>query len=393
MNIALFASAFHPHFGGVEELVRQLALELRRRGHHAIVLTNRWPRSLPAEETHDGIPVYRIPFRVPERGLKAKLSYYATGWRMRSRMLRILRDNRIDLLHVQCVSSNAHYAMIAKAALGLPLIVTLQGELTMDAGQIFQRSALARETLRRSMAMAEVVTGCSGQTLADAEEFFKTPIPTPSRVIFNGASIEDFTNPAPFVHDRPYVFAIGRLVPQKGFDTLLRAFAQSGVTSHDLLIAGDGAERPNLERIADEQGLAGRVRFLGRKGRGEVPALFKGADLFVLPSRAHEGLPVVCAEAMAAGNAVIATRSGGAPEAVLHGQTGLIVEREDVAGLAVALRELCADTDRRETFGRAGKERAHLFSWPEITDQYEALYRDLAVGEASRDGAETVAAA
>jgi glycosyltransferase involved in cell wall biosynthesis len=392
MNIALFPSAFHPHFGGVEELVRQLAHELRRRGHHAIVLTNRWPRSLPAQETHEGIPVYRIPFRVPERCAKAKLSYCLTGWQMRLRMLRALRENRIELLHVQCVSSNAHYAMIAKARLGLPLVVTLQGELTMDAGQIFQRSDLARETLRRSLEVADVVTGCSGQTLADAEAFFGRPIPRPSRAIFNGASVDDFANAQPFAHGRPYVFAIGRMVPQKGFDVLLRAHAQSGVTSHDLLIAGDGPERPALERLAGALGLAERVRFLGRKDRGEVPSLFKGADLFVLPSRAHEGLPVVCAEAMAAGKAVVATRSGGAPEAVLHRQTGLIVDREDVDGLARSIAELCQDSGLRERFARAGQERAGLFSWPVITDEYEALYRELA-GRGAAPGRAVTAAA
>ncbi|MGC8625927.1 MAG: glycosyltransferase, partial [Phycisphaerae bacterium] len=66
MNIAIFASAFYPSLGGVEELCRQLALELMRQGHGVIVLTNRWPRDLPANESIDGITVYRLPFRLPE---------------------------------------------------------------------------------------------------------------------------------------------------------------------------------------------------------------------------------------------------------------------------------------------------------------------------------------
>ena len=65
MNIALFASAFYPHVGGVEELVRQLAREYNARGDKAIVLTNRWPRDLPAHEEYEGIPVYRLAMRAP----------------------------------------------------------------------------------------------------------------------------------------------------------------------------------------------------------------------------------------------------------------------------------------------------------------------------------------
>ena len=60
MNIAIFASAFHPHLGGVEELVRQLAHHLEKRGHAVIVITNRWPRALPEHEVVEGIPVYRL---------------------------------------------------------------------------------------------------------------------------------------------------------------------------------------------------------------------------------------------------------------------------------------------------------------------------------------------
>jgi glycosyltransferase involved in cell wall biosynthesis len=120
--------------------------------------------------------------------------------------------------------------------------------------------------------------------------------------------------------------------------------------------------------------LGDRVRFLGRADRTRVPSLFAGCSFFVLPSRADEGLPVVCAEAMAAGKAVVATRSGGAPEAVLDGTNGLIVEREDVAGLTQAIRTMANDATMRQTFGTAGAERARLFSWRAVTGEYLAAY-------------------
>ena len=192
MNIAIFASAFHPSLGGVEELCRQLALELMRQGHGVIVLTNRWPRDLPATETLDGISVYRLPFRLPEGSAKAAINYHLTHSRVERDMLAILRSHKIDLLHVQCVSSNAHYAMIAQERLNLPLVVTLQGELTMDANQIFQKSRQAQEILRRALDRADVITACSGKTLRDGEEFYGKPFGDRGRVIFNGVNLADF---------------------------------------------------------------------------------------------------------------------------------------------------------------------------------------------------------
>lgn len=369
MNIAIFASAFYPHFGGVEELCRQLALELRRQGHTAIILTNRWPRTLPRYEEVDGIPVYRLAFRAPDAGPKSRVSYALTHGLVVRETAAVLRRHRIDVLHVQCVSSNGHYALEAKRLLGLPLVVTLQGELTMDATGLFQRSEFARQTLRRCVQEAEVVTGCSAKTLADAEAFLGRRIEQ-GRVIFNAANVEEFAAAEPFAYPRPYVFAIGRLVPQKGFDVLLRAFAAAGVESHDLLLAGDGPERAALEALAAELNLGGRVQFLGRADRKQVPSLFAGCSFFVLPSRADEGLPVVCAEAMAAGKAVVATRSGGAPEAVIDGQNGWIVERGDVEGLARALSRAAGDEDLRRAFGAAGAARATRFSWQAVTREY-----------------------
>jgi len=377
MNIALFASAFHPHFGGVEELVRQLAHELQRRGHGVIVLTNRWPRNLPAFEEFEGLPVYRLPFRTSEQSLKSKISYRLTHEGICEKTQRILDRHAIDVLHVQCVSSNAHYALRARARRPRPLVVTLQGELTMDANRIFERSKGARATLREALREAEVVTGCSSKTVRDAEGFLGGPLPD-ARTIFNAANLDDFAQAKPWTHAQPYIFALGRLVPQKGFDLLIEAYADAALPAHDLLIAGDGPERARLEQLIQRRGLEGRVHLLGRAGRPQVASLFLGCSFFALPSRADEGLPVVCAEAMAAGKAVVAARAGGTPEAVLDGENGIIFEKEDRPALVAGLRRLAGDPALRERFGAAGVRRSVQFSWPNITEQYLAAYRDAA---------------
>lgn len=267
MNIAIFASAFYPHVGGVEELCRQLAHAYIAQGHGCIVLSNRWPRDLPRRQTYEGIGVFRLPFRVPEGSLKARFSYRLTHRRVLAEMISILRDRRVDVMHVQCVSSNGYYAMLGKRKIGLPLIVTAQGELTMDAGRLYQKSAFANRILRELLDEADWVTGCSQKTLGDVERHLGVSFPNKSSVVFNGANLADFAKARAHVTTRPYILGIGRLVPQKGFDVLIEAFAASGLSGHDLLIAGEGPERPVLERCAADAALDGRVKFVGRADR------------------------------------------------------------------------------------------------------------------------------
>ena len=374
MNIAIFASAFHPHLGGVEELVRQLAHAYRRKGHGVIVVTNRWPPELPEFEEYEGIPVYRFAMRTPRGTWKEQVRYQLTHTATTRRMLDTLKRHEIDLLHVQCVSANGYYAQIARRELRLPLVVTTQGERTMDAGQIYQRSAFMNQMLRELLAEADHITACSRHTLDDLEEWYGQPLGPNAGVVYNGIDLSSFADPKPYPHPRPYILGIGRHVPQKGFDVLLQAFAQAEQTSHDLLLAGDGPERTALEQLTAELGLGDRVHFVGRADRPLAVSLFQGCSFFVLPSRL-EPQGIVNLEAMAAGKAVLASRVGGVPEIVLENETGLLVPAEDVPALAQAITRLATDDVLRQRLGTAGQERAKAFDWNAIAEQYLTLYR------------------
>ena len=374
MNIALFASAFYPHVGGVEEAVRQLAHAYRDMGHTAIVVTNQWPPTLPACEEYEGILVYRLPMRLPEGNWKQRLKYSLTQPGTERQMLDILRRHAIDLLHVQCVSVNGYYALLAHHALGLPLVVTAQGERTMDAGKLYERSSLINQVLRDLLAQAGAITACSQNTLDDIQSFYGQPFGERGRVIYNGIRLEDFAEHKPYMHPRPYVLGIGRLVPQKGFDILIDAFAQSGLDTYDLLLAGEGPERDTLQSHITSHGLQSRVTLLGRADRAQAVALFQGCAWFALPSR-MEPQGIVNLEAMAAGKAVIASHVGGVPEIVLDGQTGLLVPPDDAHSLAQAMSRLAADPDLQRRLGAAGRYRAQSFAWPATAQQYLTLYQ------------------
>lgn len=375
-HIAIFASAFYPSLGGVEELVRQLAHAYRKRGVKAIVFTNRWPRGLPRHEVYEGIEIYRLPMRFPQGSTKANLTYRLSRNAILREIVTILRRNNTQVLHVQCVSSNGYYALEASRALNLPLVVTTQGERTMDADRIFEKSQFLNHTLRLLLNEADHITACSQDTLEDLEEYRGTPFGPRGQVVYNGIELDDFKNATPFVHPRPYVLGIGRLVPQKGFDVLLKAFARAQLPNTDLILAGDGSENQALRQLSAELALGDRVVFWGRADRATAPQLFKGCAFFVLPSR-HEPFGIVNIEAMAAGKAVIATRVGGVPEIVTHGQNGLLVPSGDVASLAKTMQELSADAALKERLAACGYRQVEQFSWSTIAGQYLQIYEDV----------------
>ncbi len=382
MKIALFASAFHPHLGGVEELVRQLAHALNRAGHDAFIVTERWPRTLPETEEFEGLRVYRFAFRTiaggsPLNVARSMASLALTGTAIRRAVAEVVKKEGTDVIHVQCVSSNAIYALGAARTLNLPLVVTLQGELTMDAAQIYQNHEGARDLMRNALNGADFITGCSGQTVREAEEFMGAPFEARGQVLFNGIRLADFEGVTPYSHPRPYILGIGRHVDQKGFDVLLRAYARlleiSPNTSTDLLLAGNGARHEQLKELSATLGLEGRAHFIGRVDRPVAVSLFKGCAFFVLPSR-HEPMGIVNLEAMAAGKAVVASRVGGVPELVFEGENGLLVEAGNVESLAVALKSLVEDPQKAAHLGANGLQRVRAFDWDAIAAQYLDIY-------------------
>lgn len=380
MNIAIFASAFYPHVGGVEEVVRQVAGEYRKRGLGVIVITNRWPRSLPRREELDGIPIHRLALRIPEGSLKARVNYRLTHILIRRQVIDIVRKHKTDVVHVHCVSSNGYYALIARRKLMLPLVVTTHGERTMDAAQIYQHSAFLNTVLRELLAEADHITACSQETLKDVEQYSGTSFGLRASVVYSGIAPRDFENAVPYGNPRPYVLGMGRLVPQKGFDLLIEAFSKADIDV-ELLIAGEGPERESLERLVIGQGLENRVRFVGRADRPTAVSLFAGCRFFVMPSR-QEPMGIVNLEAMALGKAVIAPRVGGVPEIVIDNETGVLVPAGDVAALAQAMVHLNGDDSLRLKLGAAGRVRAQKFGWPAITGQYFDIYRSIIANHA-----------
>jgi phosphatidylinositol alpha-1,6-mannosyltransferase len=168
-----------------------------------------------------------------------------------------------------------------------------------------------------------------------------------------------------FTDETELIVGISRLVPRKGFDTAIRAVATLKATRPNLVlaIAGSGRDRERLEKLARE--LDAPVRFLGRVAHDDLPRLYGCADIYTMLCRnrwgglEQEGFGIVFVEAAACGIPQIAGSSGGAAEAVAHGETGFVVdESEDVEAVAGYMETLLDDPDLRRRMGVASRERA-----------------------------------
>ncbi|MYQ46757.1 glycosyltransferase, partial [Streptomyces sp. SID4985] len=163
--------------------------------------------------------------------------------------------------------------------------------------------------------------------------------------------------------DRPVVVCVSRLVPRKGQDTLIRAMPRILAAEPDtvLLIVGGGPYERELRRLTRELGVSGAVRFTGAVPWSELPAHYGAGDVFAMPCRTRrrgldvEGLGIVYLEASATGLPVVAGDSGGAPDAVLDGETGWVVRGGEPAEAAERITALLADEALRRRMGERGR--------------------------------------
>jgi glycosyltransferase involved in cell wall biosynthesis len=171
------------------------------------------------------------------------------------------------------------------------------------------------------------------------------------------------------------VLCLGRLVPIKGVDVLIDAVAREAGMS--LVVAGDGPERGALERRARERGID--ARFVGTVDEQRRAELFAACDALAVPSRVlpdgrHEGMPVVAIEAMCAGVPVAAAASGGVPEVVRDGETGLLVDPGDARALAAALARLRDDPALRAAVIAGGRALAAHRTWDAVASSAEEVF-------------------
>ena len=282
---------------------------------------------------------------------------------------------------------------LASLLYGIPHVVTvhsLEPLRPWKAEQLGGGYALSSWAEKTAVEAATAIVAVSEGMRADLLSAYPDVDPGKVSVIYNGIDAEQYA-PDPNTDvierygvdtSRPSVVFVGRITRQKGVPVLLRAAAQLDPDVQLVLCAG-APDTPELG--AEVAGLVDELRktrsgviwLSGMLSKREVIQLLSHSTLFACPS-VYEPLGIVNLEAMACGTAVVASKTGGIPEVVADGETGLLVPPDDPAALADSINALTRDPDRAKAMGTAGRERAITeFDWGRIAQQTAELYSSL----------------
>jgi glycosyltransferase involved in cell wall biosynthesis len=347
---------YPPHHGGIETHVRDLAVRQARTCRVTVIAANTGRRNERA--VIEGVEV----FRVARVGTVASMPV-CPG------LTNAIRKCPADLVHLHTPNPGAAFSFLRSGHKG-KLIITHHAD---TLGRKVLRS-VANIYVQRAMERASVILATSQRYLDSSEEL--APFREKCRVIPLGI------DPAPQEDTplaakgnglaRPLILAVGRLVPYKGFDILIRAMKH---VDGRLLLIGSGPQEMALRALAVSEGVQEKVEI-----RGRVPDLqpcFRQASIFVLPSTTRaEAFGIVQLEAMAAGLPVINTDlESGVPEVSADGETGLTVAPGDAGALAGAMQRLLQEEALREQFGQAARIRVQTeFTADRMTERTMAVY-------------------
>jgi len=357
---------FPPEVGGLESHVFHLCRGLVARGHQVGVVTSMSMPGLPRTETMDGVRVWRTV--LPARN--------TVGWALHAfgSMPRFGRlAHRADILHAQDIAAVLPCMVAQRAAGGVPFITTYH------TSHFLRRSTSPfwRPVFKRFIAAADYNLAASTE-IADVAR----SIDPDSRVeaLTNGVETSLFTRTTPTLAatrpGRKRLLVPRRLFEKNGVEYLVRAMpAILERVDAEAVLIGDGPERPRLEALASELGLADRVTFLGARPHGDMPGLLSSGDLAVFPSLL-EATSVAALEAMACEVPVAASRVGGLPE-IVDASVGGLFEPADPAALARTVVELL-EGGQLSTLGAAARKRVvEQWSNDRLVERHIAIYEEV----------------
>lgn len=359
--------------GGAEHLTMQIAERLDPERFESIVCATRFSASEQERETVTEAAVALRQAGVRFLGLDRRTRAHVWAWLP---LVRLLRRERVDVLHAHKFGSNI-WGVVFGRLCGVPVVVTHEHGWSFEGRRI--KMLLDRELIARGSNAFIAVSREDRRRMIEIEKV------DPETAVFVPNGIQAL--PAPSGHDvraelgigagDPVVISVGFLRRPKAMDVLIQAAARIAprLPGLKVLIVGEGADRPVYEALIERLGAGDTVRLLGL--RSDVPDLLAASDLAVL-STDSEGSPLSVMEYMDAGLPVVATRVGGIPDLIDDGIEGLLVERQDAAGLGDAMARLLDDPEEAQRMGeRARARRRREFDIDVMVANLEALYLEL----------------
>ncbi|MEU8969580.1 glycosyltransferase family 4 protein [Streptomyces monashensis] len=351
---------FPPRPGGIQAFLHNMALRLDP--GRLVVYASTWKRGREGVEATAAFDAEQ-PFTV----VRDRTTMLLPTARATRRATGLLREHGCTSVWFGAAAPLGLMAPALRAAGAERLVATTHGH---EAG--WAQLPAARQLLRRIGESTDTITYlgeytrsriATALTPAAARRMVQLP-PGVDEKTFHPGSGGDEVRARLGLADRPVVVCVSRLVPRKGQDTLIRALPRILAAEPDtvLLIVGGGPYERDLRRLADETGVAASVRFTGAVPWSELPAHYGAGDVFAMPCRTRrggldvEGLGIVYLEASATGLPVVAGDSGGAPDAVLDGETGWVVRGGSPEETADRIVPLLQDPDLRRRMGERGRQ-------------------------------------
>ncbi|MEU6774466.1 glycosyltransferase family 4 protein [Streptomyces sp. NPDC046759] len=351
---------FPPRPGGIQAFLHNMALRLEP--GRLVVYASTWKRSREGVEATAAFDAEQ-PFTV----VRDRTTMLLPTPRVTRRAVGLLREHGCASVWFGAAAPLGLMAPALRRAGAGRLVATTHGH---EAG--WAQLPAARDLLRRIGESTDTITYlgeytrsriATALTPAAAGRMVQLP-PGVDEKTFHPGSGGDEIRARLGLTDRPVVVCVSRLVPRKGQDTLIRAMPRILAAEPDtvLLIVGGGPYERDLRRMAAETGVGGSVRFTGSVPWSELPAHYGAGDVFAMPCRTRrggldvEGLGIVYLEASATGLPVVAGDSGGAPDAVLDGETGWVVRGGSVEEAADRIIPLLQDPGLRRRMGERGRK-------------------------------------
>jgi glycosyltransferase involved in cell wall biosynthesis len=319
MNILLVTPWSLSETGGITTVVKSLASEFKKSGHRASVFSFHDKNTLSLVEIAEGVRVHGMYLRSPFSA-RAPLRAWIT-WLMflpatLIQLLVFLRKQGISAVIIQYPLPEMFYFGILRYLCEWKLVVAYQGN---DAHDLLLWSTGDRRLVRILLEAADAVVGVSETLIAKVHTSLPSIRLKRTYAVPNGAPLDIIERSQPLIPDPDmgggFILTAGHLIHRKGMDLVIEALriSKSKGVSLKLVLAGDGPERDNLHILAAKSGVLDDVLFVGNQTHHQVLGLMKACEFFVLASRA-EGMPLVLAEAMACGKAVVASRVDGVPD-------------------------------------------------------------------------------
>lgn len=372
MRILIVTSSYHPHKGGVETVVRDLAAGLVSHRDRVIVVTNLWPARLPIFEILEGVLLVRVPMIVP--GGPGGIGFFIKKYFTNSIFTLVMVLFKPSIINVQCVGPNGYWANKIADRFKIPIVVSTHGERTNDSSGFYvskQSMESYSELISRAGAVVCVSEVSAKESLANVGLY-----PTNLSIIPNAIRVNKEANT---LSERQIdITFVGRLVVEKGVDVLLQSLAslRHDFPSIKVRIVGDGPSREALEKLAEDLDLMTSVLFTGQLNRDAVNDVLVSSKILALPSR-KESFGLVLLEAANAGCAVVATATGGIPSIIDHGLNGLLFDTDSDVQLAECLRVLLSAESRRLELVHEFSKRLPAYDVINFVDKYRAVFAEV----------------